>query len=355
MLPTLVCAARRGLQVSLKPAKRVVSSRTSKPSNSRSVVAVYERSLLLNPSRGICRSIPARNSAKGEAEAPETESSETNQELDFSVLQPSAAEPVSVEAKKRQAGRVFTSEQKARSARTMAKWRTKVLEGITDRDRLGTKNESLILATKEGRFEDVVDMWLTSPDWVPPVTFGALHCVLIALERLEDRNPGFPSGHFETALSQIYAKGLQPKLITFFILVDYFTKIAEYPRARQHYNDLMENIDKYLEDQAEARDDLLDLQKPIPENLQEPFYNLHQACQLESIEELKEIVEFFVVHIASANGTAGPLIKRRTLDTLLKQWHSTEIGKILPLRDAETILQNENQVLSGSLFPNVEG
>lgn len=307
----------------------------------RLVSKVYLASSKFSQQRSYKVSAKLFSNATTAEEASEQKIDYSNPEnFDFSVLQPKLRVTTPSSTPRKQSKRTYTAEQKDRSTMALRRMQSRVLAHKGDNP---GDNQRIIDESAAGNDTLVWDMWMETTSTHFVISMDAYASILISLSRLE--NEGF-AVDVAPLIAGMNTETRRATPIVRMILMEHYTKLKEYAKARREYITVIELANVKFEDLQEAHDDLIDSGRTVPDNLKGPLFNIFEHCSFESMDALMDCLQYYMLVISSAENTAGPLSRRRIIEAMTKQWNSTELGKLLPFANAEEILTKEEDITS---------
>lgn len=335
----LSLVAQAALRAPAKVSKRAFVKAPSQTAHPRSLSHVYLNSSKSLQSRNYKLSSKlfdnASNASNAAKDVPDMADPEN---FDFSVLQPKSRNTAATNAPRKASTRKYTAEQKTRSTSALKKLQSRVL---ASKDENPGDNQSIVDTSAAGKDLEVADMWTMTQSAPFVVSLNAYCSILISLSRLE--NEGI-AVEMLPVIADLYSSKRTPTALMHLILMEHWTKIRDYPKARREFVSFIEVANAQFEDLQEKHDDLVDSGRTVPDNLKGPLHNVFEGCSFDSMEDLVDSLRYYVLTVSSSEGTAGPLSRKRTIEAMVRQWNSTELGKLAPIASTDELLENEKKI-----------
>lgn len=275
----------------------------------------------------------ASNETKDRFDFPDPEN------FDFTVLQAKPRAPAPAKTTRKASTRTYTAEQKERSLNALKKLQARV---VSSKDTNPGDNQVIVNYSAAGKDQEVADMWSSSQSTAFTVSMNAYCSILISLSRLET---GGIAVEMLPVIADIAASQRSPTAMIHLILMEHWTKIRDYAKARREFVSLVEVANAHFEDAQEKHDDLVDSGRTVPDNLKAPLHGVFESFSFESMEQFVDSLRYYILVISSSEGSAGPLTRKRTGEAMIKQWNGTELGKLAPIGSADELLANEKEIL----------
>lgn len=261
-------------------------------------------------------------------------------EFDFTMLQPKLQAKSATKAANKSSARTYTDAQRQRSAKAMQKLQNRISKAP---NQIAGPNEEIMAQIEAGNDAEVLEIWKARHDGSFPLSMSGFCAILISLSRLEDSGLAVD---IQPVINEVYLSQKGPTPLIHLILLEHYTKAQDYARARREFLSLVEVTNSKYEELQEQIELLEDGKMEIPANLKSQFHGLHEYVQFSSMNDFLGAIEYYALVVSSAEGTVGPLTRKRTIDSMAKQWNSTEVGKMLPFTDSDTMLSNEAEIIS---------